>query len=543
MIENIAQELNNALGADFVVFFENTPYNITDGGKEEMRDKGICLFKTVSGSVMPLQGTEGMQGQAVLQIALPTEDIQLRQRLQYKVDEVIQSLNGVPKIIPTTAYDYVLMFDVPRVVGNMDDIYGNIRQVNEMAVKFTVSAELQFGDNFTLQIDGQRLDGILMWNVDSTNAQFPRLSMNRYAIQGVQQYNEYKLSCQAYIKNTAIWRQLQDEADAQSRVTHVVRFSLNGKVKTFTGVLERLQLTGTKGQFQVANIVLALTYTGKVSAVFNANGGYWQETTEAYISYYSNGGIGSIVDNNSPYPIGTVVTILPNSATKAGYVFTSWNTEADGSGTTFLPGATTALYSNLPLYAQWSVAGYTVTYNINGGTGSIPTDTTQYQAGNVAVVLFEPTPTKTGYDFTGWSQSAMADTATYTESGTTTLTVNSNVILYAVYSSKMTITFNANGGYWTTGGKAINTISLEKSGTTITGIATNAVTSAIAVTINYLNGDTTQTMTAMLYFQIGATTASVNAASNMYVNSITVAPSSDGTYDYVEVDNRDTWHG
>jgi hypothetical protein len=37
------------------------------------------------------------------------------------------------------------------------------------------------------------------------------------------------------------------------------------------------------------------------------------------------------------------------------------------------------------------------TYNANGGTGSVPTDSNKYFAGQSATVLFSPVPTRTNY--------------------------------------------------------------------------------------------------------------------------------------------------
>jgi len=46
---------------------------------------------------------------------------------------------------------------------------------------------------------------------------------------------------------------------------------------------------------------------------------------------------------------------------KTGYIFNGWNTEADGSGTSYAAGANTVVAADLTLYAQWSVSGVTYT--------------------------------------------------------------------------------------------------------------------------------------------------------------------------------------
>jgi uncharacterized repeat protein (TIGR02543 family) len=81
-----------------------------------------------------------------------------------------------------------------------------------------------------------------------------------------------------------------------------------------------------------------------------------------------------MTDSNSPYASGATVTVLANGFTApSGKVFSHWDTKADDSGTDYAPGATFSISGNTTLYAQWATA-YTVTYNLNGGTGTTPTE-------------------------------------------------------------------------------------------------------------------------------------------------------------------------
>ena len=94
------------------------------------------------------------------------------------------------------------------------------------------------------------------------------------------------------------------------------------------------------------------------------------------VSYDKNnaGASGTMTDSNSPYASGATVTVLANSFTApSGKVFSHWDTKADDSGTDYAPGATFSISGNTTLYAQWATA-YTVTYNLNGGTGTTPTE-------------------------------------------------------------------------------------------------------------------------------------------------------------------------
>lgn len=76
---------------------------------------------------------------------------------------------------------------------------------------------------------------------------------------------------------------------------------------------------------------------------------------------------------------------------------------------------------------------YTVVYNANGGNGTMSNSTHTY---NVAKNLNANTFTRNGYAFLGWSQSASATTATYTDKQSVknlTSTDGATVTLYAVW--------------------------------------------------------------------------------------------------------------
>lgn len=148
----------------------------------------------------------------------------------------------------------------------------------------------------------------------------------------------------------------------------------------------------------------------------------------------------SIPTHESSSVLGPLVTLNPNggsiSTTKlrpaviTNYAFNSWNTSANGSGTTYFPGASYRADIDVTLYAQW-----------NSSTTTL------------AVTL--PLPTRDGYTFVGWSTSTSATsgiTGSYTPSG--------DVTLYAIWESQ-----NCSGTWgnlsWTIDDKGLLTISGE----------------------------------------------------------------------------------
>lgn len=115
------------------------------------------------------------------------------------------------------------------------------------------------------------------------------------------------------------------------------------------------------------------------------------------LAYDANGGGGSM-SNGGAYAPGATVIVLPSSFTApAGFVFTGWNTAADGSGTAYAPGATFVLNGNATLFAQYAQAAYTVTFDSQGGSKVDPVKA----AGNSTIT--EPAaPVREDYIFGGW---------------------------------------------------------------------------------------------------------------------------------------------
>jgi len=70
------------------------------------------------------------------------------------------------------------------------------------------------------------------------------------------------------------------------------------------------------------------------------------------VSYNANGGSGAPSSQTKNYK--TTLTLSSTKPTRSGYTFKSWNTKADGTGTSYSPGAKYTSNANVTLYAQWS---------------------------------------------------------------------------------------------------------------------------------------------------------------------------------------------
>lgn len=79
-------------------------------------------------------------------------------------------------------------------------------------------------------------------------------------------------------------------------------------------------------------------------------------TAKYAVTYDATGAnSGTVPKDPNEYPSGSNVTVLGNTGnlTKTGYVFSGWNTKADGTGTTFSPNETFQIFTNITLYAKW----------------------------------------------------------------------------------------------------------------------------------------------------------------------------------------------
>lgn len=159
------------------------------------------------------------------------------------------------------------------------------------------------------------------------------------------------------------------------------------------------------------------TYSPSVTGTLYAK---WTKNNNT-VTFNANGGTGS--DVNQIIQTDTSTALSSNPFTRLGYMFSSWNTNALGGGTSYTEGQSVTINGPMNLYAQWTAGTYTVTYNYNGATGNNATSSSTYTTGGTAIT--PPVPTKTGFTFAGWFEdSGFAGTAlsaTYTTTSTRTI--------------------------------------------------------------------------------------------------------------------------
>lgn len=120
----------------------------------------------------------------------------------------------------------------------------------------------------------------------------------------------------------------------------------------------------------------------------------WVVTT--YTVTYDANGHGTAPAAQTKTAGGDVTVAAAITAT--GSTFVAWNTAADGTGTRYDPGDTYSADADVTLYAIWTVAEYTVTFDADGGTVSPASKQVTYGAKYGTL----PVPEKTGETFYGW---------------------------------------------------------------------------------------------------------------------------------------------
>lgn len=125
------------------------------------------------------------------------------------------------------------------------------------------------------------------------------------------------------------------------------------------------------------------------------------------VAYNGNGSTGGTVAPTESYQAGTLISPadpVSTSLVRTGYTFVKWNTKTDGSGDSYYPGVPFNVPSqNLTLYAIWTLAVYTITYELYGGTND-PANPASYSITTATITLQDAS--RTGYTFGGWYEDA-----------------------------------------------------------------------------------------------------------------------------------------
>ena len=128
------------------------------------------------------------------------------------------------------------------------------------------------------------------------------------------------------------------------------------------------------------------------------------------IQFNPNGGSGS--SYNQSVNEFEPTALEANTFTRQNYAFDSWNTSADGSGSTYFDGAIVTLLNDLTLYAQW-LPIYSIACATGIEHGSISANLTEAVEGSTISLTATP---ETGYELDYWMvTTASGDNVTVAE--------------------------------------------------------------------------------------------------------------------------------
>ena len=170
----------------------------------------------------------------------------------------------------------------------------------------------------------------------------------------------------------------------------------------------------------------------------------WYDTADADLSvvYDGNGSTSGTPPATAYYKPYQKVPFAENtgSLTNNLLTFYGWNTNSAGYGISqpITRNGFTMLPYNTTLYAQWVDTAIlcTLTYNANGGVGSVPPARTYYSGESVRI--FQNLDIlRTGHSFYGWNTAA--DGSGFTFSSNHVFVIKSNQTLYALWNTTNTL--------------------------------------------------------------------------------------------------------
>ncbi len=220
---------------------------------------------------------------------------------------------------------------------------------------------------------------------------------------------------------------------------------------TFTGWDTQADGTGT-------DYADGANYPFATSATLYAQ---WQlaTSTDLVVGFDGNGGSGTM----APQVAGSLSALSRELITNHGYNFTTWAAHADGSGLTFQDGddfdftsstnfaaaipadpnmlTLNAATGNGTLYAQWALNDYAVTFNPNGGSGTM-----EEHVSSSPTQLHSVAFTRPGYDFAGWNTAHDGSGTAYADGEVYAFDVPDT--LFAQWTPKLAVTgVSSDGAY------------------------------------------------------------------------------------------------
>ena len=166
---------------------------------------------------------------------------------------------------------------------------------------------------------------------------------------------------------------------------------------------------------------------------------YAQWRQELTVTFDGNGASSGAMPVQVVYK-GEDSKLATNAFRRDVHGFNGWNTAANGTGTPYADEAEFKPTENLKLYAQWTEETAVITFDANGGSGTMNRQTI---ARNTPSLLSYRTFYRSGYVFRGWNTKDDGSGTAYADHAT--IDLNADITLYAQWIKELTVTFDGNG--------------------------------------------------------------------------------------------------
>ena len=247
-----------------------------------------------------------------------------------------------------------------------------------------------------------------------------------------------------------------------------VAYNTTYKLPTATPTLKGYTFAGWN---TAANGTGTAYAAGATTSAITANTTFyaqWTEKTGYSVSFYDafgQTGDGTQVGSTQSGKKWTDNITLPTAPTKTGYTFAGWFLTKDGNGNGSTGQMSSAMAvrdiwalqstadttTSLKLYAKWTEKDRVqVTLNLNGSGASYNGSTSNFTSpsllnGSSWSIPNYANPTRVGYNFKGWADSASATSGTY-NAGHNFTNLTASKTIYAVWAAAP-VTFTFQGGH------------------------------------------------------------------------------------------------
>ncbi|MGN0437062.1 MAG: BspA family leucine-rich repeat surface protein [Lachnospiraceae bacterium] len=270
-------------------------------------------------------------------------------------------------------------FDTEKVT-NMDYMFGNCNLLKEIKSPYNISVEVTFpSGSVWSDEDGTTVTSMHQNRTESvtyTRTDVPAIFIDYYldgGINSIDNPNSYvgeTITLSNPTKSGYIFSGWYNDADFSKKIT---------------------EITSSNAMDLVCNGMICL---------------YAKWTANNYILKLDGNGASGSMSDIEDCSVNSTYILPANEYVRKGYLFTGWNTKADGSGDAYADKAevnnlTTEIGSVVTLYAQWKPITYKVAFNANGGTGTMSALTGRTYG--VAFNLTKNTFKRVGYTFLAWN--------------------------------------------------------------------------------------------------------------------------------------------